>query len=124
MCLSQAARPPLSAAPPVADSTDWWWLSFVVDERNAGAAIVQGADILEAARSAHAHGCNPGGEVMGVCLSMFGDAIQTDPLSPLREYGANRLIPPEELDAHGERKLKDLPPETQRSLTGEVYGDG
>ena len=48
----------------------WWWLSFVDTmrprgDRFLGVSIVQGADIVEAAKAAHAKDCNPGGEVQG-----------------------------------------------------------
>jgi hypothetical protein len=48
-----------------------WWLSFCDPHRPdgaqfLGACIVGGLDIATAAMSAHALGCNPGGEVMGV----------------------------------------------------------
>lgn len=47
-----------------------FWLSFVdparpEGERLLGVCIVHGADIVTAARAAHAAGCNPGGEVAG-----------------------------------------------------------
>lgn len=46
----------------------WWWLSFgsEVDGRFLGVAIVRGTDIIDAARAAHALGCNPGGQVLAV----------------------------------------------------------
>lgn len=48
-----------------------WWLSFCDASRPEGsqflgAAIVSGPDIAFACMNAHALGCNPGGEVMGV----------------------------------------------------------
>ncbi len=46
----------------------WWYLSFSGDEGWCGFALVQGDDVLDAAREAHALGINPGGEVFGVSL--------------------------------------------------------
>ncbi len=48
----------------------WWYLSFADVTRPKGqhflgACIVQGDDIVEAAREAHVRGCNPGGQVLG-----------------------------------------------------------
>ena len=47
-----------------------WWLSFCDPRRPrgkkfVGACIVEGRNIAEAARTAWAMGCNPGGEIMG-----------------------------------------------------------
>ena len=49
----------------------WWWLSFCDGTRPAGsqflgAVCVRGFDIGSASMEAHARGCNPGGEVMGI----------------------------------------------------------
>lgn len=50
--------------------THLWWLSFCDNARPSGhkflgACIVQGGDMIEAVKNAHANGCNPGGEVRG-----------------------------------------------------------
>lgn len=48
-----------------------WWLSFCDARRPKGsqflgACCVMGDDFTGAVRSAHLHGCNPGGEVQGL----------------------------------------------------------
>jgi hypothetical protein len=47
-------------------NTNLWWLSFADDHKHLGVAIVAGGNIAEAAIRAHAAGCNPGGEVVGI----------------------------------------------------------
>ncbi len=42
-----------------------FWLSFC-DDKSLGAAIVEGADLLEAIKTAHRLGINPGGQVLSV----------------------------------------------------------
>jgi hypothetical protein len=49
----------------------WWWLSFADGDRPEGqqflgVALVQGRGLGLASSEAWAHGCNPGGEVMGM----------------------------------------------------------
>lgn len=77
----------------------WWWLSFADPEkprgeRNLGVCIVQGLDIGEAAKNAHAKGCNPGGEIMGV-------RIAEDKLDLFPEQYRNRLMSGAEVMAAG-----------------------
>lgn len=48
-----------------------WWLSFCDVSRPKGsqflgACLVRSDDFIGAIRSAHLHGCNPGGEVQGM----------------------------------------------------------
>jgi len=48
-----------------------WWLSFAdsslpTGSQFLGACIVEGFDVVSASVVAHAIGCNPGGEVLGV----------------------------------------------------------
>lgn len=100
----------------------WWWLSFVDESRPEGdqflgACVVQADSEHEAIDEARAQGCHPGGNHVATAdMSIFGDAIYTDPESPLNEYGANRLLSVEELYAHGERKAKDLPDNLNEGL--------
>lgn len=59
----------------------WWWLSFVdaklpKGSQFLGVAIVEGADIVSAATTAHQIGCNPGGQVMGI--SIIKDRLPDD----------------------------------------------
>jgi hypothetical protein len=62
----------------------WWWLSFADDDGFLGACIVEAPDVVQAAIQAFRHGCNPGGEVVGVKIPP--DAV----LGPNDTY---RLIP-------------------------------
>lgn len=48
-------------------SNKWWWLSFA-EGKSLGVCIAEGKDVQEAATSAHRHGCNPGGQVLGFPL--------------------------------------------------------
>lgn len=69
----------------------WWWLSFVRGDSFAGVAIVRGHTLIEAARAAHAIGCNPGGQVMGMpAPASLGD--------PPTQY-TNRLLMKAECNA-------------------------
>lgn len=40
-----------------------------------GVVITQGVDIVDAVRRAHAFGCNPGGEVVGVDCGVYASPV-------------------------------------------------
>lgn len=44
----------------------WYYLSFVVGEKWAGACWVQAPNDAAALKEAHYQGCNPGGEVLAI----------------------------------------------------------
>lgn len=94
-----------------------YWLSFTDDTRPEGdqllgVAIVEADDQEDAVATAWEHGCNPGGQVLILDLTAGGELDPVADLeSPVHQYGTNRLIPPAELLAAGEHKVKDLPPE-------------
>lgn len=49
----------------------WWWLSFCDRElpkgnQFLGVVIVEGSSLVDATRTAHTKGINPGGEVLGI----------------------------------------------------------
>lgn len=52
-----------------------WWLSFADESGFLGVALVRGASITEAARTAWAFGFNPGGEVLGYPIPAEGEAF-------------------------------------------------
>lgn len=66
-----------------------WYLSFAdanlpEGSQFLGAAFVRGFDIAFAAMMAHAYGCNPGGEVLGVEVpDHFAELIPQDQLHKL-----------------------------------------
>jgi hypothetical protein len=72
----------------------WWWLSFGRSPEQGGpeflgVSIVQGFDMVSAALAAHAHGCNPGGDVRGFMIL---------PRLTIPEEFKNRLLTNEECD--------------------------
>ena len=74
--------------------TFWWWLSFGRSPEQGGpeflgVAIVRGFDMVSAALAAHAHGCNPGGDVRGTAIL---------PRLEVPEEFRNRLLTNEECD--------------------------
>lgn len=64
----------------------YWWLSFASEEKFLGVAIVEGSDIVEAARNAHERNINPGGQVAGFELLVPAE----------QEEWTNRLLTKEE----------------------------
>lgn len=57
------------------DQEQYHWMSFIdpdkpQGQRFLGVAICQGADIGEAAKNAWEHGCNPGGEVAALPMTL------------------------------------------------------
>lgn len=94
-----------------------WWLSFCDADRPKGeqflgvAIVGPAGNIAEAAMQAHAHGCNPGGQVMGIEL----------PDGPGDGYGAimertprNVLLSRADLDelGHNPKNLRELQEDT------------
>jgi hypothetical protein len=63
----------------------WWYLSFVKDDKFAGAAIVRGRGITSAVQRSHRLRLNPGGEVMAF------------PVGDKPKYPVNKLLSKEEL---------------------------
>ena len=48
----------------------WWWLSFAsASDKFLGACLVRARGPATAAREAHLHNCNPGGEVCSIRAS-------------------------------------------------------
>jgi hypothetical protein len=48
----------------------WWWLSFADESGFLGACIVgRCGNVVDAVKTAHVFGCNPGGEVRGLPIS-------------------------------------------------------
>jgi hypothetical protein len=66
----------------------WWYLSFVKDEKFAGACVVQARGVASALQRSHALGINPGGEVMS-----FPVGAEKGPLP------ADRLLSRAEMEA-------------------------
>lgn len=46
-----------------------WWLSFVKDGKFAGACQVWATSYINAVKTAHLMGCNPGGDVQGMAAA-------------------------------------------------------
>ena len=83
---------------------DMWWLSFAGAEGFRGVCIVgPAADIVEAAKLAHLHGCNPGGEVMGVKAPDDFPLIESD-VNHLYRTNAEAAALDDELDRRREAR--------------------
>jgi aspartate/methionine/tyrosine aminotransferase len=84
----------------------YYWLSFCGDDGGfLGACIAEGDTVSQAIKSAWAHGCNPGGEV----LSQGPRHPSYPPMAKLiATFGVHQLISWDKLkDYPGMEKLKD-----------------
>lgn len=68
-----------------------WWLSFADEDtgRHLGCCIAEGQCLAGAIAASHDHGCNPGGEVLGIPMPEGED---TD--AEVLRHGVHRLIHP------------------------------
>jgi hypothetical protein len=81
---------------------DHFYLSFCDDSGFLGACVVQAFDMFSAVTAAHLHGCNPGGEVMGVPCQEPPPNWKLNTLYSRAEMEALDGVPP--------RKWKDTEP--------------
>lgn len=84
------------------------WLSFVKDDKFAGVAIVEANDVADASRKCWQLGCNPGGQVLS--FEIPEDAEKE------RSYPRGVLLSEDFLKRDGHKKIKDCPPDVQRTL--------
>lgn len=77
-----------------------FWLSFSKDGKNAGVAIVEGDDMIEAIRRAWELDINPGGQVAGFPMDEGSEEVE--------KLGIDRLISREELVAAGYAPKKSI----------------
>ena len=70
---------------PRAGGLTWWWLSYASEDGFRGICIVEGEDLIGAARRARELGISPGGQVLGA-------AIPESEVVTIPESHRNRLL--------------------------------